>query len=620
MKETDFIRQNLKKWERFEEILDDTTNTDVTDLDELFVQATDDLSYSRTYYPFRSVRVYLNGLTQRIFERVYATKKAPLQQFTYFWTDELPIVLYQARRELLFSFLFFMLCIGIGVLSSAMDAEFPKVILGDQYIAMTEENIRSGDPMKVYKAKGSLGMTLGITLNNLWVDFLTFSTGLFAGVGTLAVLLYNGIMVGAFQYFFIQKGLFWESFLTIWLHGTLEISAAVIAGAAGITMGWGLLFPKTYSRAQSFRASARRGIQIMLGVVPLTLVAGFIEGFLTRFTETPNFVRGIFILLCLAFVLVYYVWYPRKKARQASTQLLREPTIFADRDERIELNQLKTSGEIFSDAMAFFRNNMSFILKNALLTGFLYCTLSVLLLRAEFGDVFFENENPSFFSGLTRLFWQKNFDWLPFVVVLVFSINSFSVTNLFLQKHFSPSTKLFSKKNSLIFLNTILMLLALQGIIMLKEWGLLIAIFLFPALFLGIYIVGYEAKNGFAAIGRAFYLIRTGKNLGKSLFLFGAVAFFGWLLVQLSNAFITQFLVQTVGLNLSALSEDNLDMLGKIISVFVDIFAISLVFQLMLIISAIFYHYSIEAMEAPNLREALSKIGTTRRIRGLEVE
>ena len=96
-----------------------------------------------------------------------------------------------------------------------MDPEFSQIILGRGYIEMTQENIASGDPMAVYKQRGQFSMSLGITMNNIWVAFLTFVTGIFYGIGSLGILIRNGIMVGAFQHFFIERGLFQESFLAI---------------------------------------------------------------------------------------------------------------------------------------------------------------------------------------------------------------------------------------------------------------------------------------------------------------------------------------------------------------------------------------------------------------------
>ena len=165
-------------------------------------------------------------------------------------------------------------------------SRIPSCHLGDSYVDMTLENIQSGDPMAVYKSKGQFGMSLGITANNLYVAFLTFVLGAFFGIGAVIIMVSNGIMVGAFQYFFYAEGLLQESFLTIWIHGTLEISAIIIAGAAGMTMGRGLLFPGTYRRLQAFQVSAKRGLKIMLGITPIIIAAGFIEGFL-RVIQKP---------------------------------------------------------------------------------------------------------------------------------------------------------------------------------------------------------------------------------------------------------------------------------------------------------------------------------------------
>jgi uncharacterized membrane protein SpoIIM required for sporulation len=205
--------------------------------------------------------------------------------------------MYYARMQLLWSFLFFALSVSIGILSSHEDGEFVRRILGDHYIDMTIANIEKGDPMAVYKKANEMDMFMGITLNNLLVAVRTFILGFFAGIGSLASLLSNGIMLGSFQYFFIERGLFVESFLTIWQHGTLEISAIIISGAAGLVLARGLILPRSYSRTQALVMSARRGVKIMIGITPVFVIAAFIEGYITRYTEMPDLVKILVIVL-----------------------------------------------------------------------------------------------------------------------------------------------------------------------------------------------------------------------------------------------------------------------------------------------------------------------------------
>jgi len=134
--------------------------------------------------------------------------------------------------------------------------------------------------------------------------------GFFAGIGTIYILIVNGIMVGVFQFFFYQKGLFLTSFLTIWIHGTIEILAIIIAGAAGLILGNGLLFPKSYDRNTSLLISAKKALKVILGIMPLFIIAGFLESFVTRLTELPVTMKVIIILLSLLFILTIFVVYP----------------------------------------------------------------------------------------------------------------------------------------------------------------------------------------------------------------------------------------------------------------------------------------------------------------------
>jgi hypothetical protein len=154
MRETKFIEQNKKKWSDFEQLLQNPSRRDAEKLSELFIQITDDLSFSRTFYPNRSVRVYLNDLAQQIFLRIYKSRKSPAKRLVSFWTDELPRLIYEARKDFRLAFFVFAASILIGLLSSKMDPEFVRTILGDRYVQMTQENIDSGDPMAVYKQKG----------------------------------------------------------------------------------------------------------------------------------------------------------------------------------------------------------------------------------------------------------------------------------------------------------------------------------------------------------------------------------------------------------------------------------------------------------------------------------
>ena len=317
MKETKFIEQNHKKWEEFEH-LSKNKEKDSALYSKLFIQITDDLSYARTFYGNRSVRVYLNNLAQSIFLKVFNRKKKKKSVFRNFWMEELPSIMYYHRKEFLISFVVVVLAILIGLLTYQHDPSFANKILGDEYLEMTAKNIAKKDPMAVYKQSNPIEMFIMIVSNNLMVDVLTFFSGLILSIGSIFVLIRNGLMLAAFQYYFIERDLFRESFLAVWLHGTLEISAMIICGAAGIVLGKGLVFPGTYSRTQAFFSSAQRATKIFFSALPITFVAGIIESFLTRYTNAPDILRLGLIVSSLLFILSYYVYLPWLKKRNGT--------------------------------------------------------------------------------------------------------------------------------------------------------------------------------------------------------------------------------------------------------------------------------------------------------------
>ncbi len=370
MRETNFINQNKEKWDEFEKKFE--TEKDPEKVSNLFIQITDDLSYSRTYYPNRSVKIYLNNLAQKVFHSIYKNKVRRRRKLVTFWKEELPQRMYAARWQLLFTFCLFMLSFFIGVFSSMHDSEFSRFILGDSYVKMTEENISSGDPMKVYKEMNGFDMFYSITFNNLRISFLMLISGIFFGLGTAYFVIYNGIMVGAFQYFFIERGLFWDSFLTIWVHGALEISAIVIAGTAGITLGRGLLFPGTYTRLQSFRIHGARAVQIFLGIAPIIVLAGINESFLTRHTDTPNFVRALLIFVEFGFMFFYFVYYPARKAKTGFNVNRKSDEIPADKPFNVRLEKIKNNGETFADSFLILRQYFKPILITIFSTAAIY--------------------------------------------------------------------------------------------------------------------------------------------------------------------------------------------------------------------------------------------------------
>ena len=311
MREVAFIKQNKEKWLNFEKAIFEKNLKNPDELASLYVHLVNDLSYAQTYYPKSKTILYLNNLAAKAFQKIYKTKREDTNRFVHFWKTEVPLIVYQYRRYVAYAFILFLSFVAIGAISAKYDDAFVRLILGDHYVNMTLENIDKGDPVAVYKSGSNWGSFIGITLNNLYVGIISFIYGIFGGLGTAYVLLNNGIMIGAFQYFFYDQDVFWKSVRGIWIHGSMEIFAIVIEGAAGLILGASILFPKTYSRMTSFKMGMKDGVKILISTFPFTVAAGFLEGYVTRFSDTmPNYLSVGIILTTLAAISFYYLVYP----------------------------------------------------------------------------------------------------------------------------------------------------------------------------------------------------------------------------------------------------------------------------------------------------------------------
>ena len=313
MREAKFIEQNKSKWLTFENVLTNkNTELPADQLSDLYIEVTDHLSYAQTYYPNSDTLIFLNSLASKAHQQLYKTKKENSNRLYHFWAKEFPLEFYKYQNELLISFFIAVIFSLIGAYSSATDPSFVRAILGDAYVNLTLENIANKDPMAIYKDMEQMDMFLGITINNIRVALFCFSFGILFGIGTIFILMQNFIMLGSFQYFFYDKGLLWESARTIWIHGTIEISVIIIAGCAGLVVGKSIWFPKTYTRLDSFTRGVKAGLKIVISTIPFFIIAGFLEGFVTRHTEMPDMLAIFIIMTSLLLIVYYYIIYPNQ--------------------------------------------------------------------------------------------------------------------------------------------------------------------------------------------------------------------------------------------------------------------------------------------------------------------
>lgn len=604
MKETRFIAQNKEKWLESENLLT-SDRKEPEKLSNLFTQVIDDLSYSRTYYPNRSIKVYLNKIAREYFSIIYSRQRDKKNAFRLFWTDELPQIIIYCRKELIVALLFFCLAAAIGVFSAMKDPQFTSTILGDSYVAMTKANIEKGDPMAVYKSGNQVDMFLGITLNNLMVAFRTYVFGVFLSIGSLAILMYNGIMVGCFQYFFVERGLFAESALTIWLHGTMEISSVILAGGAGLTLGSGLVFPGTYSRLQAFQISGIRSLKLMLGITPIFVFAAIIESFLTRYTDVPDFIRLLLILASLSLIIGYFVIYPWMKSRSGFEAPIRETKLAASAAEPVNYQAIKNNAEILKDAFLFYKNKFAKTFPWIFGVSLIVAICRYQLMKEQALLRFLGDWWERFFGELLFGIGTPN----PYFI----GINAFatSVVSYVVYKAIaSDEQKTKLKFNIGAFLGIFLLMAAVFGILYaLEGWGVLILLFTFVCFQLGAFVPLASGEGFFPSMGRAKDLLSSNYSQVFVLHVVLLLITFSFLMI-LSAPLIYMYL-NIFKWNFAKADTWVNDVLF-FIEIFIKVLSFYLTFPILAAAAAYLYYSLAEIMEASHLRAAIESFGAVK--------
>jgi uncharacterized membrane protein SpoIIM required for sporulation len=316
VREALFIKRNRQRWQQIQENPSDHPD----EMAREFIQLVEDLGYSKTFYPISKTTQYLNGAAAKKYLAIYQNKKEEGNRILSFFKFTLPLIIARHHRVLLISFCLFVLFVSIGFFSAKNDESFVRQILGDSYVDMTLQNIKDGHPFGVYGYGNEFLSFFYIFINNVYVSLLEFGGGILLGYSTITGLMYNSVMVGAFEYMFYSNGLLQDSLLTIMIHGTIELSTFVIAATSGLVLAKSWLFPGTIKRIDALKKGAKEGLIIALSNIPMLMIAAFFEGFVTRHSDMPLWLKLLIITMSLTIIIGYFIVYPIRLKRRLNSQ------------------------------------------------------------------------------------------------------------------------------------------------------------------------------------------------------------------------------------------------------------------------------------------------------------
>jgi len=280
-----WLEKRRGHWTRLEQLVDSSgrggvsalSPAEIQELALLYRQTASDLSTVREDPTGGQLSFYLNRLLGRAHNLIYMGRKAKAKGIWIFFRDTYPAIFRETFPDTFLAFtLFFAAAVGAFLIGMA-DPIFTRYFLGPQMIDTIEHHKMWTDSIVTIKPLASSG----IMTNNLSVSLTTFALGITAGIGTAWMMILNGLLFGVVNAACWREGMLLPLWSFVAGHGVLELPAIFIAGGAGFGIARGLLFPGTLPRRVSLVRAGARSVRLVVGIIPMLVVAGTIEGFIS---------------------------------------------------------------------------------------------------------------------------------------------------------------------------------------------------------------------------------------------------------------------------------------------------------------------------------------------------
>ncbi len=318
---TRWLEKRKPYWSKLETLLNQSakdglkslTRSDLQELSLLYRQTAADLAAIREDRGSVHFARYVNQLLVRAHNTIYSGRRAsPKTILSFFW-DTNPATFRRNWKHCLLSVIIFLIAGIVGAALTYQNPDFRVKILGPQMVETIDRHEMWTHSIVGIKPLASSA----IMTNNMSVAFTTFAFGITAGLGTIYMMAFNGLLIGVIGMACRVSGMSLQLWSFVAPHGVLELPAIFIAGGAGLRIAQGLLFPGVLPRRESLARAGLEAVQLVLGTIPILIIAGLIEAFVSP-TGLPIGLK--FSLAGALFVLlgVYLFGLPRQAAAAQS--------------------------------------------------------------------------------------------------------------------------------------------------------------------------------------------------------------------------------------------------------------------------------------------------------------
>lgn len=251
------------------------TRSELRETALLYRQAASDVSTLRQDSTARAYAEYVNQLLARAHHIIYSSRRKGFKKIFYFLRDEYPAVVQHQIRYVLISLVVMLAGALLGSVLTVARPQFMRHMLGPAMVETIERHeMWTHSIVGIEPVASSAIMT-----NNLSVCFIAFAGGIFFGIGPLWSMFFNGLLLGVIGVACAQHGMALDLWSFVAAHGSLELPSIVLAGAAGLRLAQGVLFPGLYRRGDSIALAGVEATKLVSGIIPLLVIAGTLEGF-----------------------------------------------------------------------------------------------------------------------------------------------------------------------------------------------------------------------------------------------------------------------------------------------------------------------------------------------------
>jgi uncharacterized membrane protein SpoIIM required for sporulation len=315
---TRWLEKRKPHWSRLEKLLERTTSkgfkslsrSELQELGLLYRQIAADLAALREDSGSLHFARYLNQLLARAHNTIYSAHRASPSEVVEYFRYVYPRIFRQNLSYCAAAFLIFLGSAAVGVALTYHDPDFKVKILGPQMVETIERH-----QMWTHSIVGTKPLaSSAIMTNNMGVAFTTFAAGITGGIGTIYMMIFNGLLIGVIGTACWFSGMSLQLWSFVAPHGVLELPAIFIAGGAGLRLAYGLLFPGFLPRGESVARAGTEAVKLLLGTIPILIIAGVIEAFVSPTGLAVPLKFGMAAAL-FALLLVYLFWKPATPAK-----------------------------------------------------------------------------------------------------------------------------------------------------------------------------------------------------------------------------------------------------------------------------------------------------------------